>query len=98
MTAGKSRRFEFMKKLFAVLFLLALLVIALGFYRGWFVLSSRDADEGNKVNVNLAVDKDKMEEDAKAVKKKTTELTDKVTDGEKNTDDRPTDNVKASDR
>lgn len=87
-----------MKKLFAVLFVLALLVIALGFYRGWFVLSSRDADEGNKVNVNLAVDKDKMEEDAKAVKKKTTELTDKVTDAEKNTDDRPTDNVKASDR
>ena len=87
-----------MKKLFAVLFVLALLVIALGFYRGWFVLSSRDTDEGNKVNVNLAVDKDKMKEDAKAVKKKTTELTDKVTDGEKNTDDRPTDNVKASDR
>jgi hypothetical protein len=87
-----------MKKLFALLFVLALLVIALGFYRGWFVLSSRDADEGNKVNVNLAVDKDKMEEDANAIKKKTTELADNLTDGETNAVDRPTDNVKASDR
>jgi hypothetical protein len=87
-----------MKKLFAALFVLAILVIALGFYRGWFMLSSGDADEGNKVNVNLTVDKDKIKEDAKAVKKKTAELTDSVTDGEKNPDDRPAGNVKSSER
>lgn len=44
-----------MKKLFAVLFVLVVCVVAIGFYRGWFALS---------------VDRDKMNEDAKAVKKK----------------------------
>ena len=64
-----------MKKLFAVLFVLVVCVVAIGFYRGWFALSSSNVDDGsNKVNVNLTVDKDKMQDDAKAVKKKTTEV------------------------
>ncbi|HZL88880.1 MAG TPA: hypothetical protein VFB96_10945 [Pirellulaceae bacterium] len=83
-----------MKKLLAVLIVLVLLVIGVGFYRGWFALSSPDADKGNKVNVNLTVDGDKMQEDAEAVKKKAAELTENVTGGEKNPDDSETNQVK----
>ena len=85
-----------MKKLLAVLIVLVLLVVGVGFYRGWFVLSKSDADAGkNKVNVNLTVDGDKMQEDAEAVKKKAAELTENVTGGEKNPDDSETNQVKS---
>jgi hypothetical protein len=85
-----------MKRLFRVLVVVAIVMIGVGFYRGWFSLSSPDADDGsNKVNLNLTMDADKMKEDAKAVTKKSTELTDNVTDGEKNPDDHATDNVKS---
>jgi hypothetical protein len=54
-------------------------MVAFGFYRGWFAFSSHDTDDGtNKVNVNLTVDRDKMQEGARGVKQKTTELTDKA--------------------
>lgn len=86
-----------MKRLIAVLVVLVLLVVGVGFYRGWFALSKSDADKGNKVNVNLTVDGDKMREDAEAVKKKTSELTEKVTGGEQNSDDPETESVKTID-
>lgn len=70
------------KKLFAVVVVLALVVIGVGFYRGWFALSSPSADQGsNKVNVNLTVDRDKIQEDAAAVQNKTAELTGTATEG-----------------
>ena len=87
-----------MKKLLAVLFVLVLLVIGVGFYRGWFTVSKSDPDAGNnKVNVNLTVDGDKMQEDAEAVKKKAAELTENVTGGEKNPDDSTAEKVKSID-
>jgi len=65
-----------MKRLYAVVIVLALIVVGVGFYRGWFALSSSTAGQGNnKVNVNLTVDPDKMKEDAEAVKGRTAELT-----------------------
>jgi len=65
-----------MKRLYAVVIVLALIVVGVGFYRGWFALSSSTADQGNnKVNVNLTVDPDKVKEDAEAVQNKTAELT-----------------------
>jgi hypothetical protein len=65
-----------MKKLGAVLIVIAILVIGLGFYRGWFALSRPDADAGsNTVNINLAANPDKMKQDATMVKDKATELT-----------------------
>ena len=61
---------------------LALGVGGVGFYRGWFVLSSHTRETGNhKVDVNLAVDPGKMKEDAKSVKEKVTELTGKTKAG-----------------
>ena len=68
-----------MKRILAVVVVVALLVIGVGFYRGWFAVSSSEADKSSKVNVNLTVDRDKIEEDAEAVKNKTTELTGNIT-------------------
>lgn len=55
---------------------LLVLVVALGFYRGWFVLSNPSPAPGSSnVNVNLTVDPGQVEEDAQTVKDKATELT-----------------------
>ena len=68
-----------MRTLMKVLVVLAICVAALGFYRGWFSVSSRGRDaESNQVNVSLTVDPDKMKEDAEKVEDKTAELTDKA--------------------
>ena len=65
-----------MMKRGAVLTVLAIVIVALGFYRGWFALSSPASDAGsNKVKVSLTVDPDKVKQDAETVKEKTTELT-----------------------
>ncbi len=84
-----------MKRLLAVLIVLVLLVIGVGFYRGWFTLSKSDADPGDKkVNVNLTVDGDKIQEDAETVKKKAAELTEDLTGGEKTSGESAADQVK----
>ena len=65
-----------MKKFIAVMTVLAILIVGVGFYRGWFALSRPTPEAGsNKVNINLATDPDKMKQDARAVKDKATELT-----------------------
>jgi hypothetical protein len=82
----------------SVLFVLLICVVAVGFYRGWFTLSSPSPDTGsNKVNVNLTVDQGKMQEDAETVKKKTTELVGKVTEKAAGPSDQATEKVKSSD-
>jgi hypothetical protein len=73
-----------MKKLLAVMLSIVILILGVGFYRGWFALSSSDSGvEGHQTNVNLTVDKDKMRDDAATVQRKTTELKDDVTGKEK---------------
>ncbi|HUE73374.1 MAG TPA: hypothetical protein VMP01_21025 [Pirellulaceae bacterium] len=84
-----------MKRLIAVLLVLAILFVGVGFYRGWFTVSKSDPDAGdNKVNVNLSVDGDKMQEDADAVKKRAAELTEDVTGGDKEAEEPATVEVK----
>jgi hypothetical protein len=62
--------------LFKVLVVLVLCVVGLGFYRGWFVLSSQGGSAGdNKVDVNLTVDPDKAKQDARMVEAKARGLT-----------------------
>jgi len=57
-----------MKTIMKVLVVLAVCVVVLGFYRGWFSLSSSGSDaEAGKVNVSLTVDPDKMKDDADKV-------------------------------
>jgi hypothetical protein len=62
----------------SVIISLAILLIAVGFYRGWFALSSPAGDPGHKTNVNLTVDEDKMREDAATVRHKTGQIKDDV--------------------
>jgi hypothetical protein len=84
-----------MKKLAIVLFLLLLCAVGFGFYRGWFALSSPSSDtEPHQVNVNLAIDADKVKDDAKRVRDATTELTEKPAP---NKPDAPADGVKTGD-
>ncbi|HUG18054.1 MAG TPA: hypothetical protein VMM56_03710 [Planctomycetaceae bacterium] len=67
---------------------LGICVMVFGFYRGWFVLSSPTPDDGsNKVNVNMATDKDKIQEDVDTVKDKASELTGNSSDEEPETVD-----------
>ena len=85
-----------MKKLSAVLIVVAVLVVGLGFYRGWFALSRSATDAGSTVNINLATDTDKMKQDAALVKDKATGLTGGVTDDVK-ADGQQADIVKSND-
>ncbi len=82
-----------MKKLWTAFVWLAILVVGVGFYRGWFSLSSPPAELGSgEVNVNLATDPGKIKQDAQAVKDRATELTGGVP-GDGKADRPATDNV-----
>ena len=59
-----------MKTLSIAVLLLTLGVVVLGFYRGWFALSS-DSGPDNKVKINLTLDPDKAKEDAAGLKNET---------------------------
>ena len=62
-----------------VLVVLVLVVVVVGYFRGWFVLTSHGRDESNKVGINLTVDPDKAKEDAGKLKDKTTEFGERAT-------------------
>ncbi len=52
-------------------FLLFLVIAVLGFYRGWFAVTSHGPAGGSqKVDVNLTVDPEKMKEDVERVTEK----------------------------
>jgi hypothetical protein len=61
-----------MRTLLVILLLLVVCVVGLGFYLGWFSLStSRDPNTGRS-GVNLTIDQDKMKGDVKKAKEKVT--------------------------
>ena len=65
-----------MKRLMPALIVIVILVTAVGFYRGWFILSGSSGEAGaEKMNVNVSVDKVKMNEDVEAVKAKAAVVT-----------------------
>lgn len=58
-----------------IFFVLVLCVVGLGFYRGWFALSSQSGGSGeNTIDVNLTLDPDKAKADAHAVEDKARDL------------------------
>lgn len=63
-----------MKKLLCILLLV---LVGIGFYRGWIALSSSGRDENDKVTINLTVDPDKAKADAEKMREKTRELGDR---------------------
>jgi hypothetical protein len=74
-----------MKGLLVVLVLVLVGIAGLGFYRGWFHLSTENVD--HKANVTFTVDEDKVREDGQKVrdlgptgKEQTGDRTDKAND------------------
>ena len=64
-----------MKRFCSLLIVLAVIVVILGYYRGWFTVSGGREAVSHKVGVNLTVDPDKVKADALTVKDKAKELT-----------------------
>ena len=57
-----------MKTLFAVVVLLLIVIAGVGFYRGWFQISTDTANQ--KPNATISVDKDKIHADEQTAKDK----------------------------
>jgi hypothetical protein len=58
-----------------VLVVLVLCVAVVGFFRGWYTFSGPNRDgDGNKINVQLSVDPDKVKADAAQARDKAAEL------------------------
>lgn len=59
-----------MKSFRSLLLLIVVVVIGVGFYRGWFAVSGGREAVSHKVDLNLTVDPDKAQADAEIVKDK----------------------------
>jgi hypothetical protein len=60
-----------MRSRLKLVIVLLLCLVGIGFWRGWFSVSSPKPDtEGNKVNVNMSVDKGKIKSDIKKAERK----------------------------
>jgi hypothetical protein len=63
-------------KIGAWILLLLVIIASIGFYRGWFTLSTQnDGNRDGNIEVKLNVNRDKMDADAKAGQNKVQELT-----------------------
>ncbi|MGE0607055.1 MAG: hypothetical protein AB7O62_08170 [Pirellulales bacterium] len=62
------------RSFFGIILVLFVAFIAIGFYRGWFAVSSHGPEAGTqKVDVNLTVDPEKMKDDVESVTEKDTD-------------------------
>ena len=61
-----------MRKLFGIIWklavVLAIALVVTGFFRGWFNVSK--TEDGEKTNINITIDREKIGEDKKKVKQK----------------------------
>ncbi len=57
-----------MKTLVQLIVVVAIVVVGVGFYRGWFTVTNDREAENNNVEVKLTVDTDKVKQDTDAVK------------------------------
>ena len=62
------------RSLFKVTLVLLLGIVGLGLARGWFILTSSQHVEDEKVDIKLTVDPDKVKVDAEKVQEKAKEL------------------------
>jgi hypothetical protein len=60
------------------LILLVVALVAVGFWRSWFVVSAHDSPESEKVDISLKVDTGKIKEDTKRATEKTKEEAEKI--------------------
>jgi len=60
-----------MSRFISIVLLLLVITLCVGFFRGWFSVSTSKEISGNKIDVNFKVDRDKMQDDAKVIQEKT---------------------------
>jgi hypothetical protein len=66
-----KRKDPVMRSRTKILVVLLVCLVGIGFWRGWFSVSRPKSDtEGDKVNVNMSVDKGKIKSDIKKVERK----------------------------
>lgn len=63
-----------MSRFFSFVLLLVVLTVCVGFFRGWFSVSSKKEPFSEKLDVHFQVDQGKIKEDASAVEEKTKSL------------------------
>jgi hypothetical protein len=55
----------------SVVLVLIILVVCVGFFRGWFSMTANNEPLTEKIDVHFQVDRDKMKHDANSVEEKT---------------------------
>jgi len=60
-----------MNRFFSFILLLIIAIACLGFFRGWFSMTTNNEPLTEKLDVHFQVDRDKMKQDANAVEEKT---------------------------
>lgn len=60
-----------MKRFISVVLILIIVVVCVGFVRGWFSMTANNEPLTEKLDVHFQVDRDKMKQDANAVEDKT---------------------------
>jgi uncharacterized protein YxeA len=73
-----------MRAIFIVVVLLLVGIAGLGFYRGWFQISTDRDNTQNKVNTTFTVDEDKIREDKEKVQELGQQANEKTGDAEQN--------------
>jgi len=63
-----------MNRFFAFVVLLVVVFACVGFFRGWFSMTTKNEPFTEKLDVNFQVDRDKMKQDANTVQDKTKSL------------------------
>ena len=63
-----------MSRFLSFILLLVVLAVCVGFYRGWFSMTTNKEPFSEKRDVHLTVDPEKMKQDANAVEDKTKAL------------------------
>ena len=67
-----------MRKLLIFLALVAVCVVAVGIYQGWFEFTTKSNPNSGKVDVGLTIDENKIKEDTAKAKEKAKEATEKA--------------------
>lgn len=67
-----------MRKLLGTLVVLAIIVLSVGYFRGWFTVTKESHQ--NETNVQIKVDKGKIKEDADKAKEKAQQTIDNFRD------------------
>jgi len=63
-----------MNRFFAFILLLVIIFACVGFFRGWFRMTTTNESVTEKLDVHFQVDRDKMKQDANTVEDKTKAL------------------------